>query len=249
MERFGSRASPTRCTPSPPLPAQRRLRSRVSPARPRSPASCQGREANPANPGGCRFWEAADSPRQSRQHPGDSGRPHGVSSPAMFALHPAACQTRAGGFCVRGVRVRRENHLLLSASAAAALRQPLRESHRARAAPRCLDPCSAGSRGGVKPGPPLCLLYSRGQSRTTFPVGGNYPHLSTAARQNGCVSSESAARSAAQSNRVSMWKALIINSTSHPDKALGRDRSRPYPSWADATPLAAQPRLPAQGSR
>lgn len=49
-------------------------------------------------------------------------------------------------------------------------------------------------------------------------------------------------------NQVSLWKALIINSTSHPDNALRKDQTSQYPNWEEATKLIAQTQHGAQGS-
>lgn len=58
----------------------------------------------------------------------------------------------------------------------------------------------------------------------------------------------SARQHARACNQVSLWKALIINSTSHPDNSLRKDQTSQDPSWEAPAHLTAQTHHRIQGS-
>lgn len=165
----------------------------------------------------------------------------------MFALRPATRQTRAGGFCGRGVGAGWEIIfcsllLQLQPCVGCFVKVTGPEQHQGASSRARQAAVVAEIRDHLR----VCCTAAIGSGPSL--LSGEITRVYLQQPRKMAVSSESAARSAMQSNRVSMWKALIINSTSHPDKAPGKDQSRPYPSWADVTPLAAQPRLQARGS-
>lgn len=69
-------------------------------------------------------------------------------------------------------------------------------------------------------------------------------HIHLQQPANGCVSLSqqllSQAEQARARNQVSLWRALIINSTSHPDNALRKDQTSQDPNWGAPAHLSAQ---------
>lgn len=137
MKQFGSHASPLHGSRSSPCTVMTLQLSILRPA-PR-------RRSKP--------WLAAElgkwliHPRQRRQHPGDSGCLLGISSHTLFALLPAACQTRAGGFCGRSAELEGKSPPELC-STAAALKHLLCQAALCRATPG-RPVCSISTEGAL----------------------------------------------------------------------------------------------------